>query len=228
MPKKTISKKAYIAITLLVIIAIAGAAIVYASMISNSGASVTVGVHTGDTFSYKLTGTAVLFDSAATPPPGFSDFNNTDYYKVAITGINGSVVSFDTVWQFKNGTEIKESQLLDLSTGRNTGDFWAIYTANLNVNDLLRPKGADGLVVNSTDTKTYANSTRQRNHFDIGNVFYDVNDPTYSTQRYEYDQVYFDKQTGVLETLTNVQVYNNPQMNLIITWQLNSSTVWNV
>jgi hypothetical protein len=228
MPKKTTSKKVYVAITLLVIVVIASAAIVYATMIANSGASATVGVHVGDTFFYKLTGTAVLFDSDAKPPAGFSDYNSTDYYKVTITGINGSVVLFDTVWQFKNGTAIPQSQLIDLSTGRTTGDFWAIYAANLNVNDLLRPKGADGLIVNSTDTKTYANSTRQRNHFDIGNVFYDVNDPTYSTQRYEYDQVYFDKQTGILETLTNVQVYNNPQMNLIITWQLANSTDWDV
>jgi hypothetical protein len=227
MPKKAISKKVYIAIFLLVLlVGIAVAAVVYTTQTSSS--SVVPGVKVGDAFTYKLTGTSVLFSTDAVTPDYFSQYNNTDYYKVTITGINGSVVSFDTVWQFTNGTAVQNSEWVDLSTGADNGDFWAIYAPNLNVNNLLRPKGYDGLIVNSTDTKTYSNSTRSSNFWSIEHEFYDINDPTYNTARYDFTSVYFDKQTGMLVTYNNVQEYNNPQYNLIITWQLTNTTVWGV
>jgi hypothetical protein len=228
MPKKAMSKKVYIAIFLLVIlvgIAVV-AAIVYTTQTSSS--PVVPGVNVGDTFTYKLTGVSVLGSADAVTPGYLSEYNNTDYYKVTVTGINGSTVSFDSVWRFTNGTEIQKSQWVDLSTGADNGDFWAIYAPNLNVNDLLRPKGYDELIVNSTGTQTYSSSTRQTNFWSIENVFTDINDPTGNTQRYDFMGVYFDKQTGMLDTLTNVQEYNNPQYNLIITWQLTNSTVWGV
>jgi hypothetical protein len=227
MPKKAISKKVYVAIFLLVLlVGIAVAAIVYITQTSSS--SVVPGVKVGDAFTYKLTGISVLGSADAVTPSYLSDYNNTDYYKVTITGINGSVVSFNTVWQFTNGTAVQNSEWVDLSTGADNGDFWAIYASNLNVNNLLRPKGFDTLIVNSTDTQTYTSSTRTRNFWSIDNIFVDINDPTGNTMREDYMYVYFDKQTGMLTTLTNVQQYNNPGLELIITWQLTNSTVWGV
>jgi hypothetical protein len=225
MPKKAISKKVYIAIFLLVLIVGIAA---YAAIVYTTQASKSVGVNVGDTFTYKLTGISVLGSADAVTPSYLSDYNNTDYYKVTITGINGSVVSFDTVWQFTNGTAVQNSEWVDLSTGADNGDFWAIYAPNLNVNNLLRPKGFDTLIVNSTDTQTYTSSTRTRNFWSIDNIFVDINDPTGNTMREDYMYVYFDKQTGMLTTLTNVQQYNNPGLELIITWQLTNSTVWGV
>ena len=105
MPKKAMSKKVYIAIFLLVILGIATAAIVYITQTSKS-----VGVNVGDTFTYKLMGYSVLFNSTAVTPAYLSEYNNTDYYQVNITGIKGSVVSFDTVWKFTNGTAIQNSE----------------------------------------------------------------------------------------------------------------------
>jgi hypothetical protein len=228
MPMKAMSKKVYIAIFLLVVILSIAvvAAIVYTTQTSSS--PVVSGVNVGDTFTYKLTGASVLGSADAVTPGYLSEYNNTDYYKVTITGINGSVISFDTVWQFTNGTAVQNSEWVNLSTGADNGDFWAIYASNLNKNDLLRPKGFDTLIVNSTDTQTYTSSTRQRNFWSIENVFTDINDPTGNTQRYDFMGVYFDKQTGMLIDLTNVQEYNNPQYNIIITWQLTNSTVWGV
>jgi hypothetical protein len=230
MTKKPITKKVYVAIVLLVILAIATAAIVYATQtfLKSGVTNVKVGVNVGDTFTYKLIGTSDLFSPDAVTPASLSEYNNTDYYQVTITGINGSIVSFDTVWQFTNGTAVQTSEWVDLSTGADNGDFWAIYASNLNVNNLLRSKGFDGLIVNSTDTQTYTSSTRQRNFWSIENVFTDINDPTGNTQQYNYMSVYFDKQTGMLIDLTNWQEYNNPQYTIIISWQLTNSTVWGV
>jgi hypothetical protein len=222
------SKKVYIAIFFIVILIVATAAIIYATQPPVKAA--TVGVHAGDSFTYSIVGTSTLTDLNAVETPGFSQYNQTDYYKITITGVNGTSVSFDTLWRFINGTEINGKETINLSNGNETvsNGFWAIYSANLNVKDLLRPTVNDGLTVNLTDTKAYADSTRERNFWFIENQFFDVNDPTRNTLRDDYTGVYFDKQTGMLETLNNITYFNSPLMTEAITWKLVNSTVWAV
>lgn len=223
------SKKVYIAIILLVVLIAATAAIIFATQPAPVKAAA-VGVHASDSFTYSLVGTSTLTGLGAVETPGFSQYNQTDYYRITVTSVNGTSVSFDTLWRFINGTEINGKQTIDLSNGQETvsNGFWAIYSSNLNVKDLLRPTGYDGLTVNLTDTKAYADSTRERNFWFIEKQFFDVNDPTRSTLRYDYTGVYFDKQTGMLETLNNITAYNNPLMTEVITWSLINSTVWAV
>ncbi len=227
--KKKSNNKVYAAVILLVILAISAAAVVYVVNQHPASQPVNVGVKVGDTFYYNLTGTSVLFDTEATTPAYLYQYNNTNYYQVTITGINGSTVDFDTLWTFTNGSApIANQEWVNIATGANSGDFWAIYPANLNVNNLLSPKGYDGLIVNSTTTETYTASTRTTNFWSIDNIFTDTNDPTGSTQQQNYIQVYFDQPTGILTSLTNLIEYNNPAYNLVITWQLNSTNVWTV
>jgi len=225
--RKKSSKTIYAAVILLVILLVAAAAVIY--VVANPLPKVvTVGVHVGDTFTYNITSTSTLIGLDAVEPPGFFQYNQTDYYKITITDITGTNVSMDTLWRFKNGTEVTGTQLLDIANGKkaDVNGFWALYPANLNVGDLLRPKGFDLLTVNRTDTRVFADSTRWENFWFIDNQFYNVNDPTQSTQRYDYTGVTFDKTTGMLETLTNYQEYNNPAMKETITWNLFNSSVW--
>ena len=58
MPKKNSSKKLYFAIILIVIIAVSAGAVIYITQFSN--VPIKVGVHVGDTFTYKLTGVSNL------------------------------------------------------------------------------------------------------------------------------------------------------------------------
>jgi hypothetical protein len=134
------------------------------------------------------------------------------------------------LWKLKNASEITGSKKIDLSIVNKTDDkgFWAIYASNLNVGDLLRPNGFDGLTVNASSTITYAASTRERNFMSIGGESYLATDPTHSTLRYDTTLVYFDKQTGMLETLIWITDYNNPEMREVITWTLIDSSVWAV
>jgi hypothetical protein len=227
--RKGSSKKGYIVVLLLVILIGASAAIVYT--IQNGSATKAVpGVKVGDTFTYSLLGTSNSVDPNAVTPDYFYEYNDTEYYKVAITAINGSKVSLDTSWRFKNGTEIDSEQTIDLTTGvlTNTHGFGFIYASNLKVGDLIRPGGTDKFTVNLTDTKTYADSTRENNYYAIQNTFYDPNDPTHSTYFDSYYSVYIDKQTGMLESLSNLQAFSNPKMTLLVTQQLTNSTVWKV
>jgi hypothetical protein len=184
----------------------------------------------GDTFTYKLSGSSVLGDTNAATPAYLSQYNNTDFYEVTITGINGTHVSLNALWRFINGTQVESSQIIDLSDGivSDPNGFWAIYTSDLSLNDLLHPKGSDKLIVNSTDTQTFATSIRTRNFWSTANQFVDPNDPTGNTMREDYLGVYFDKQTGMLESLTNIQFFTNPEIEITITWQLSSSNVWAV
>lgn len=226
--KKGSSKKIYIAIFLLVILIAAGAAIIYVTQ--PAPVKVVLGVNVGDSFSYSIMGRSILTGIDAVETPGFSQYNQTDYYKITITSVNGTSVSFDTLWRFINGTEVTGKQTIDLSNGLKTdpNGFWAIYASNLNVGDLLRPTGTDGVTVNKTETKAYGDITRERNFFSLGSEFFDVNDPTRNTLRYDYTVVYFDKQTGMLENLTWITDYNNPEKREVIIWQLVDSSVWAV
>ena len=201
----------------------------YAAEFSKPAVNVTVGVHVGDVFNYKLNGVSVLGPDATTPAY-LADYNNTEIYQITITGVNGTEVSFITLWKFYNGTTVTLPQTLDIANGNKTDSngFWAIYPANLKQSDLLRPKGFDGQRVNATDNVAYGSSSRHRDFWAIENQFFNVNDPTHNTWSDDYVGVYFDQQTGMLTTLSHIQRFNNPQYNLIITWQLVNCTVWSV
>ena len=228
MPKKNSSKKLYFAIILIIVIAVSVVAVVYASKFS--GSAIKVGIHVGDTFTYKLTGVSNMTSPDAVTPDGFSIYNNTKDYVVTVTGISGTKVTLNTVWELSNGTQIVSPQTIDISNGNRTdaNGFWALYPSDLNKNDLISPKGFDKQIVNDTQPQSYADSTRLRNFWRIAEAFQDTRDPTGNTMRVEYDYVYFDRQTGMLAQLVNQEFYNNPAYDLTITWQLVSSNVWNV
>lgn len=224
------SKKVILAIVLLSALVVSSVAAIYVTQFAP--AKVDVGVKVGDTFTYSLQGTCILIGPDAVEPEGFSKLNNTDYYKVTITDVSDTVVTMDTTWKFKDGTEDKAAQTINLGNGakydNSSRGFWQIYAANLNVNSLARPTGFDGVTLNGTETKTYSSGAREINYFSTEGQFYDFRDPTYSTWRFEYTEVHFDKQTGMLENLVNMQEYNNPQYKLITNWRLLSSSVWDV
>jgi len=177
-----------------------------------------------------MKGSASLQSIDAVVPEDFYQINQTDFYRVTVVDINTSHVALNSLWRFLNGTEINETQHIDLSDGAKSNEygFWSIYGANLNIGDYLRPNGKDYVKVNNTDTFTYADTVRQRNYFKMENEFRDMRDPTGSTLRYDYISVYFDRETGMLQNLVNYQSYNNPQYTLVITWTLVGSSVWQV
>lgn len=221
-------RKLYIAILLLATLFLVTGAIVYSAIQASAPKPAIPGVSVGDTFTYTLKGTANLYDDNAVIPDTFYLNNATEYYKVTVTGIEGSKISLDTVWRLTNGTETVSSQTINIANGEKTDadGFWVIYASNMDLGDRLRPSGFDGKTVNQTDIRQYASGTRATNYFTVSDQFLDIRDPTGSTQRYEIVNVYFDKETGMMVSLTNIQGYNNPSMTLVITWTLVDSSVW--
>jgi hypothetical protein len=146
-----------------------------------------------------------LTSLAAVDTPGSSVYNNTDNYKITVTNVQGTLVSLDTLWNFKNASSVTGSQTIDLSNGNKTeaNEFWAIYASNFNVGDMLRPNGFDGINVNATSIITYVDSTRERNFMAIGGESYLATDPIHNTISYDSTLVYFDKQVCLKPYLDN-------------------------
>jgi hypothetical protein len=222
--KKPNHKKLYLAIVLIVVLIGATAAAVYFATLPKP---VKVGVKVGDTFTYHMQGVSVLGVNVTTPEY-FGQYNETQYYKVTVVDIQNVTVTLATEWRFKNGTEIVSNQKLNIDNGAKTDNngFWALYPAGLVVGDLLRPTGFDGMTVNATSARTYTTGERQTNFFWIDNEFFDVNDETRSTYRYEYVGVNFDQETGMMVSMQNWQEYNNPQYRLVVLYTLTNTTAW--
>lgn len=224
--KKPSHKKLYLSIALIVVLVTASAAAVYFASIPKP---IKVGVEVGDTFTYSILGLSVLGVNVTTPED-FYQYNNTQYFKVTVEDIQNKTVTLATQWKFTNGTELTADQKINIGNGDKSdpNGFWAIYPSNLAVNDLLRPEGFDGVTVNATDSKLYSSGERTTDFFWVANEFFDTNDPTRSTYRYDYVGVNFDQQTGMMVSMQNWQEYNNPQYRLVTLYTLTNSTVWAV
>lgn len=220
--------KLYLALILVVILIVASGAAAYAVL--SGPKPVTAGVKVGDTFTYSIKGIVDLTGLDAVPSAGFDVFNQTDYYQVTITAVNGTSVSMDVTWRFLNGTEVKNPQTINVANGEKSDEngFWEIYSANLNIGDLLRPTGFDANHVNNTYTKEYSSDSRDTNFWFINNQFTNMEDPTQSTLMYDYRNIDFDRQTGMFVSFENFRAYNNPERTEEIVYTLTSSSVWQV
>jgi len=191
--------------------------------------TVVAGVAAGDVFTYSIKGFARIIDSNATIPENFFQLNMTEWYRVAITQVTDTEVFFNATWRFSNGTEIDKTGKVNIKTGiGNSQDFWAIYASGLKAGDFVRPFGTDRLAINATENRTYKSGERETNKAYIETTFYDVDDPTGTRTCDDFLTIYFDKQTGMLVELTDVNLYSSPEIMLTLEWEIIDSTVWDV
>lgn len=189
------------------------------------------GVKAGDVFIYEMKGSWSSNDPNVTVSEGFKQINMTEYYKVTVTEVDGPKVSINTNWRFDNGTEFNMTGYVNIDSGTTyPSDYFSrIYAANLQVSDILRPSGMVQTTVNETYTKEYASGiTRQTNRVEESNLLQDAEDPTGSTTWERYVNFQFDKQTGILVQLSDINIYSNPQLLVVTTWTLKESNVWAV
>jgi hypothetical protein len=210
-----------------VIVVILVALVIFSGM--QSGQGLTPGVKVGDEFIFDIIGSSSASPNA-TVPETFYQINMTELYKVTVTDVNGTKVSIDTKWRFENGTEFDIAGYVKIDSGTvfPSNGFWPIYASNLKVDDMVRPVMGQ-LTVNDTDTKEYASGvTREINTVSWTEELYDRDDPTGGTTLNKFTIIQFDRETGMLVQLTDIQIYNNPQLTLTTTWKLKESNVWAV
>ena len=217
------SKKKYFIIIALVAV-LAAAVAVYALQ---SPRELTVGVKAGDTFTYKMTGTVEVPSDDIPIPGNILDVNNVEYYRVKITNVDFPLVSYIETTRFKNGTEHSYDGKLNVKNGINTGEgnFWGIFITGLTKGSLSRPDVTNGAVVNDTETRTYLDGDRKTNFLRAEAVFYDVDDETLSRTYNAFTYTYFDQQIGILVELTDMRIYNDPQIMITVKWELIDSNV---
>jgi hypothetical protein len=191
--------------------------------------TVVAGVVAGDVFTYNIRTYATIIDANATVPESFCQLNMTEWYRVTITQVNDTEVSFSSTWRFSNGTEINTTGKVNIKTGTGSSqDFWAIYASGLEAGDFARPFGANRQVINETESRTYKSGERETNSILLENMFYDADDPTGNSTCESYRSIYFDKQTGMLVEFVNSDFYSNPQLLLRLQWKIVDTNVWNI
>lgn len=228
MMKKKNKYRLLIAISAVLVITVLLAVTIFlGSPLANE---VTPGVRVGDEFIYDITSSWDSDDPNATVVDYYVQLNTTEYYKIAITDVNGSKVSIKTTWRFANETEIEQTSTMDVNTGiaYPYNAFWAIYATNLQKNDRIRPSGASRAIVNETETKEYTSGLREINVVSLTEQYYDADDPTYSTTWNEYMVTEFDKQTGMLVEFHDISIYSNPGQTMTVSWILIETNVWEV
>jgi hypothetical protein len=185
------------------------------------------GVAVGNVFTYSIKGYAALTAENASIPESFSELNMTEWYRITITNVTGPEVQFNTTWRFTNGTEIENIGNVNVFTGADNKIFWAIYPANLTLNEYVSPGGSDGAIVNQTETRTYKSGDRGTNVMTLQNQFVDTSDPALRTVD-DYLYVHFDRATGMLVELKDMRLYSDPEVILTTEQVLISSNVWAV
>ena len=170
----------------------------FANLKATSSRTWEPGVAEGDFFYYEM---YVVFTSsdpnAVIEVPAFEQ-NNTDWVRITITNVSGSVVYQVYTLHFKNRTENFELKT-DLNP-TNAGDFnfsemgVPICAANLDVSD---PLPRVRLTIRETLIRTYSNGERETNL-----VSWNISE--------DWGRCYFDRKTGMLVDLYRVHSFINP------------------
>ncbi len=221
-------RSSVILIAILAVVIIIVAFLIFTHLGPQSDLVAAPGVKAGDEFTYDIEGFWSSQDPDAAPSESFFELNMTEWFKVTVTGVSGAEVSFNTTWRFNNGTEFERANSVNVETGMKypSDAFYLIYAANLKTNDFVRPLGPDRSTVNETATRQYASGTRETNRLSLVQEFYDENEPTRTWT--EYTNIHFDRQTGVLVELRDINVYANPDMTLTLLYTIKDTNVWGV
>lgn len=178
------------------------------------------GVVKGDFFYYEMYGVFTSSDpNAVIEVPAFEQ-NNTDWVRIDITGISGSVVYQVYTLHFKNRTEKSEFKT-DLDPS-NRGDFnfsemgVPICAANLKVGD---PLPTVQLTIKKTLISAYSSGERETNLV------------SWNTSE-DWGRCYFDRKTGVLVDLYRVHSFVNSVTGEVIykadVVKMTRSSLWEI
>jgi hypothetical protein len=164
------------------------------------------GVVKGDFFYYEMYGVYTSnIPNSIIEVPSF-ERNTTDWVRIDITGVSGSIVSQIYTLHFKNGTETETSHRTDLDPS-NSGKFnfaekgVPICAANLEVDDQL---STVKLRISGTLVWTYPSGERRETNYVSWNFTED------------WGHCYFDRKTGMLVELYRVHLFANSASGEVI------------
>lgn len=150
--------------------------------------TVTVGVTPGNTFNYSY---KINWDStnpAATVPTQYQELNDTQFIRISVITVAGSLINVDVTRHFNNGTEQTQNGNIDVNTQVLEIPYAIlIIRANANPGEKIYPAGGHATL---TDTATRTYSIGQ-----VDAVRYLSPDTTGSNS--EKTEIYYDRTNGV-------------------------------
>ena len=119
------------------------------------GQTTTVGVKPGDTFNYSYRINWDSTDPTATVPAQYEELNNTQFIRITVITVTGSLINVDFTRHFNNGTEQTQNGNIDVNTQILEIPYSVlIIRADANPGEKIYPAGGHA-ILNDTATRTY-------------------------------------------------------------------------
>jgi hypothetical protein len=174
------------------------------------------GVSPGNTFTYNFSAFFWNYtDPNAAPPADLVELNKTESITVTVTKVSGLMVFLNITRRFDNGTETPPAEdFVNILSGLSNKAWGLIVTPKLATNNVVYPYGAINFTINDTMTRTYSFGVRETAHSS-------VNTTGVVGTVYASDDLYFDRETGVMLEWYAEQVQtSNPNEKTAVLWKI--------
>jgi hypothetical protein len=150
--------------------------------------TVTVGVNPGDTFNYSYKINWDSTDPNAIIPIQYEELNSTQFIRITIITVTGSLINVDVTRHFNNGTEQTQNGNIDVNTQVLDIPYSIlIIRSDANPGEKIYPAGGHA-VLSDTATRTYS----------IGQVdAIRYVSPDTTGDNSEKTEIYYDRTNGV-------------------------------
>ena len=140
--------KVALTVALLTLLTVASAPLVL-------GQTVTVGVKPGDTFNYSYKINWDSTDPTATVPSQYLELNTTQFIRITVISVDGSLINVDFTRHFSNGTEQTQNGNIDVNAQILEIPYSVlIIRADANPGEKTYPSGGHS-TLSETATRTY-------------------------------------------------------------------------
>jgi hypothetical protein len=185
----------------------------------------TPGVAPGNVFVYDFFAFWNSTDQNAAPPADLLELNKTESIRLTITQVNGLMVLMNITSRFENGTENTQEGMVNILSGSSIRAFGLIVSPKLVTNNVVYPYGDFNFTINGTAIRSYSFGEREAAN-------YNENSTGESDYVYAYQDIYFDRQTGVmLEWYTERVTSSKPNETAALLWKIKEfdlSTIFNI
>jgi hypothetical protein len=171
------------------------------------------GVSPGNVFTYDFFAFWNSTDKNAKPPADLVEKNKTEAIRLTITQVSGLMVLMNITWLLKNETERTETGMVNIMSGSGIGAFGLIVSPKLVTNNVVYPYGDYNFTINGTATRTYPFGERETAYY--------ITNATDADYVYNFQNMYFDRETGVmLEHYIEQVTTSNPNETMAVLWKI--------
>jgi hypothetical protein len=172
------------------------------------------GVSAGNVFAYNFFAFWSSTNQTATVPAVLAELNKTETIRITITQVSGLMVFMNITSRFENGTENTSEDFVNIMSGVSVKAFGLIVSPKLTKNNVVYPYGDINFTINGTMTRTYSFGVRETAHSSVNST--DVPGTVYA-----FDDLYFDRETGVMLEWYAEQVQSSsPNEKTALLWKI--------